>query len=433
MKYRQFVSVFLILLFAGSVLPVFAAQQSQLPLRVRLVLARVAPLQTKGELLEVESQLTNFTMKAEARKDETANHPAINFALGNCYLLQKKHSKAIAAYRRVLESDPQHISAWQNLASCQYQTKRYATASYSYRQAYDLSSPANPEFLYYSASAAVLDDQPQQAIDLFKLLIQKHPNSIKLQWREALVHALLAINDSRQALSHIELLASGYTGKKQQRWQEILLYQYLELNMQESALTLAERLSHKDPTNPRWWKGLTHIHLLSDHYTQALASLTIYSLVTPLTAEEQKLLADLYLQEGIPVKAAVLYEEYLSSHLKKNTIERLVQAYRQQGQSDQALQLLMRINDESDEFNLDPLHAELLYELHQYAEAADLFEQVAKEQKTGRAWLMAGYCHWRMDSYQKAHQAFSNAAKNKKQHKEAKRAMALLNEHQMAQ
>lgn len=398
-----------------------------LPLRVRLLLSKVVPLQEKGKLQEAVAMLAEFQNRGRGDIKSIYNHPAVNFALGNCLLIQGKHTEALNAYKSVVARDPKHMAAWQNMASCQYETGAYEKAAYSFNKAYQLSEPKKAELLYYAATSNMLADRPRQAITLFETLFANHPAAVKLQWRETLVHAFLDVDKGRKALGHMEILARDFTGEKQQEWQKILLYQYLNLSMPEKALALATRLSHQSPTNPLWWKGLTHIHLQAERHEEALASLTIYSLLTPLNPEEQKLLADLNLQEGVPVKASALYEKFLNNKRDPNIVKRLAQAYLQQDRVTEALESLERFGKDIKDPALTLLRADLLYRVQHYQEAAKVYEEVAEEyDDQGRAWLMAGYCHWQLKNYQAAHNAFKKAAASKKQQKEANLALTRL-------
>jgi tetratricopeptide (TPR) repeat protein len=401
-----------------------------LPLRVRLVLSKAAPLQEKEEYQKAVEILAEFQARGSQDNKEIYNHPAINFALGNCLMLQKKHGQAVTAYHRVITRDPKHLGGWQNLASSQYQTGAHAAASHSYHKVYQLTVPRKPEFLYYAATAAIQAGQANQAVKLFETLFNTHPKAVKLNWREYLVHTLLDLGEVKKALRHIEILVQKSIGRKQQQWQELILYKYLELDMAEKALNLANKLSHETPDNPLWWKGLTHIHLLSKQHDKALENLIIYSLLSPLTEEEQKLLADLYLQEGVPVKAATLYEKLLENKQSSSIIQRLARAYIQQDRADLALASLTRFSKgvEKDEQTITMLRGDLLYQLQKFKEAAALFEKAArqKQDNTGRAWLMAGYCHWQLKNYKAGINAFKKAEADKKQKKEATHALHLL-------
>ncbi len=417
----------LILLLLGFLVPLTSQAAGPLPLRVRMVLTKVAPLQEKGEYQAAVTILAEFQGRSNGDEKEPYNHPAINFALGNCLLLQGKHQEAIKAYQRVLRRDPAYQAAWQNMASCQYETGAYKQAAKSYHRAYEISNPKSSELLYYAAATALMADDGKQAIMLFTILLKNHPGEIKPAWRETYVHALLGADKAVEALPHIEILAREYHGDKQVQWQEILLYQYLGQNMVDKALSMATTLSREAPDNKLWWKGLTHIHLSAERFDKALETLTIYSLLTPLTAEEQKLLADLNLQENVPVKAAALYEQFLTGQKDVAIIQRLVRSYLQQGRAAESLVSLDKYGKDLNDPALAVLRGDILYELKRYQDAAFVYEGVAgKEKNMGQAWLMAGYCYWQCKEYSAAERAFKNAAEDTKRKTEANRALAQL-------
>ena len=415
-------AVFVLLVLGVLACPALAG--ASLPLRVQMVLARVAPLLQQKDFAQAAALLAEFQARGSGAGNEIFNHPEINFTLGNCWFSQKQYREAKNAYQRVLKRAPEHFGAWQNLAACQYENRDYKDAAFAYYQAYLLSEPKNPRLCYYAAVNATLADQPQRTIALFDELLRKHPEAVELSWRETLIHALLAVGEARRALPQIIILAAGYEGEKQQQWREILLYQYLELEMPDQALALARNLSREQPANSLWWKGLAHIHLQAGRYQPALGALVIYSLLVPLKPQELKLLADLYLQEGIPVQATGLYQEFLTHEKDAKIVQRLVQAYLQQGKADDALKMLDEFKPAEKNPLLSLLWADLLYELRRYKEAALVYERVGGQDKSiGRAWLMAGYCYWQLEDFPASRQALLKALADKKQQQPAQQAL----------
>jgi hypothetical protein len=67
----------------------------------------------------------------------------------------------------------------------------------------------------------------------------------------------------------------------------------------------------RTPTEPKWWRALAHIHLQKNRYQPALTGLLVTGYLQPLSEQEMQLAADLYLQLGVPQKAAPLYETML--------------------------------------------------------------------------------------------------------------------------
>ena len=121
------------------------------------------------------------------------------------------------------------------------------------------------------------------ALGAFQRLFKEHADRIQPQWRENYVNALLAAGHSRRALPLIKALAEQSEGDKKTRWQETLLYLYLQLDMRRQALSFARGLTHENCMAAKWWKALVHVNLSMGRYKEALAGLTIYGYLTPLS------------------------------------------------------------------------------------------------------------------------------------------------------
>jgi tetratricopeptide (TPR) repeat protein len=268
----------------------------------------------------------------------------------------------------------------------------------------------------------------RRSIGHFDRLMTVHPEAMKAQWKENLVHALMAADLQRRALPYIRELAEHYAGDKQIRWQEILLYQYVKLDMRTEALAYARMLTDQTPTIAKWWKALTHIQLNDNQLEGALAALTVYSFLSPLSRDEKKLLADLNLQAGIPVKATPVYEDCLQEKPDNKLIQRLALAYRQLGRPGQALEKLEKYRKNSEDADLMLLKGELHYLLKQYEKAESAYREAAgiKGKHTGRAWLMAGYAAWEMNNIPASRKAFAKASEHDRQKKAAYAALKQL-------
>lgn len=414
--------------------PVLAARPKVLPAAVRLVLIKTNAMLQKKEYSRALETLLAFEAKGAPsdgtnKKDTKGyHHPEIYYCLGNCYMLQKQYSQAIAAFSQSVARDPKHTFAWLNLAKANYELTRYADAGRCFGRGYDTASKKKPEHLYYSAVSYFLAEDHQKSIRLFDQLLSAHAASVKPEWKENLVHALMAADQQRRALPYIKELAQVYTGDKKIRWQEILLYQYVKLEMHGEALAYANLLTEQAPTISKWWKALTHIQLNGNRYEDALAALTVYSFLEPLSRAEKKLLADLNLQLGIPVKATPVYEDILDEKTEKKLLQRLALAYRQLGRADTALMQIEAYQHTPNDTDLMLLKGELHYLLKQYDKAATAYRAAAKNKgkHAGRAWLMAGYAAWQMDDLPASRRAFAKAGEHARQKKAAATALRQL-------
>jgi tetratricopeptide (TPR) repeat protein len=411
-----------------------AAAPRNLPPAVRVILIKVSAMIQKKEYPRAVETLLAFQAKGgpapqAGRTDAKGyHHPEVYYSLGNCYLYQAQYAQAIAAYGHSVARDPNHTYAWLNLAKANYETADYAEAGRCFGRGYETAEEKKPDDIYFSAVAYFMAGDYPKSIGIFERLMAAHPAAMRPEWTENLVHALMAADLQRRALPHIRELAEVYTGDKQIRWQEILLYQYVRLDMRAEALAYARTLTRRAPTIAKWWKALTHIQLNDGRYEEALAALTVYSFLEPLGADEKKLLADLNLQLGIPVKAAPVYEACLEEKTDKKLLQHLALAYRRLGRPDVALERIHTVGMNPGDVELMLLKAELHYLLKQYNKAAAAYRKAAqnKGNHVGRAWLMAGYAAWQMDDIPASKNAFAKAGEHDRQKKAATVALQQL-------
>ncbi|MBU0681981.1 MAG: tetratricopeptide repeat protein [Proteobacteria bacterium] len=424
-----------------------ATAAKDLPLPVRLVLTKAGNLINQQEYDQAIEVLLAFQARGgvTTERDEADpkgyRHAEIDFALGTCYLFKNDYRPAAVALEAAVDKDPTHLSAWLNLARAAYELADYARAAVCFGRAYEAGH--DPEHLYYSAVAAFMAQESEPSLTAFRRLLTDHPDSIKLEWRENFVQALLAADLAQEALPQIRRLATEFQGEKQLQWQEILLQEYLQLDMLQEALTYASWLTKEAPTRAKWWKALAHVNLMDGSVKPALTALTIYAYLTPITDQEARLLADLNLQVGIPLKAVPLYEEALRQKDDPRLLYNMMLALQQLGQAEQALTALSDFAPECDDPDLLMLQADLLYGLEQYRPAAQAYARRAEVQaqqqgqanersagvqsgQQGRAWLMAGYAALQANDVAASRKAFNQAANFEQQRKAAMQAMERL-------
>ncbi len=412
-------------------------KDSDMPNSVRWLLTDVGRLidqKSYGQALEKirEFQAKGGPAPADGEKKTDAyHHPMLYFALGNCHLLLQQYAPAEKAFQEVIRQRPENLSARLNLAKAYYEHGLYAKAAHHFKTAYDLSTDNDktPDSLYYCAAAYLMAQDYKQAISVFEQLLANHPGDVVPAWKANYVHALLGDGQSRRALPHIVALIDVTTGDERERWQEVLIHQYLQLKMEKKARAYAEQLTREAPTNSRWWKLLSQIRLYNGDYADALAAMTIYGYLEPLTVEEKKVWADLNLHLGIPAQAAPVYAGLLADDdIDSRIIKKLVSAYRQLGRTDDALVQLERCGQLEKDTDLLMLRADLLYEMKQFKDAAAAYRQAAEKDHPhcGKAWLMAGYAAWQNQEIGPSRQAFEHAAKYNKQRKSALAAIRQL-------
>jgi tetratricopeptide (TPR) repeat protein len=411
-----------------------ASNQNGMPPAVRVVLSKVTPLINEKAYDRAIKTLDAFNSRggpvpASAQPHPKGyHHPEVYFTLGTCHLLKNDYQPAVKAFELALKQNPTHISAWLNLAKAAYELKDYSRTAHAFTQAYDNTQGKNPEHLYYSATAYLMAGRSKASIAAFEKLFKNHPDRITPVWRENFVHALLTADLARRALPHIRLLADHHNGEEQVRWQEILLHQYMQLDMLEQARSYALFLTRQAPTCAKWWKALAHVYLQDGNYKPALTALIIYSYLETPSDQETKLLADLHLQLGIPVKAAPLYETILQKKTDARLLYNLMLALQQLGRPEHSLKVLQRSAPGTKDPNLLMLKADLLYNLERYEEASQVYRQTAKadSKQKGRAWLLAGYAALQANNMDAGRRALRQAATFGRHRKAALLAMRRL-------
>ena len=358
----------------------------------------------------------------------TVTHPLIGLALGNSYLMLSNYAKAESAYLAALTLAPDFMDARINLAKVYADSGQWGKAAQAFRAAYERSNPRQADYLYYSAAMSLTNGQTEAAIGHFETLFATHPDEVVRQWQENFAQALMTAHHYKRALPLVQELAAHATGREKIRWQETRLHIYLQTDDLAQAHSYATTLSRNDCTVAKWWKALVHIHLSLGHYPQALDTLIVYGFLSPLTREEKKLCADLSLQLQIPARAVHTYETILAETQETPIIQRLVNAYRQLGKGDKALNLLNHFDPTACDPEILLLKGDLLYEAKAFESANEAFSMAAQGDgpKKGQAWLMAGYAAWHHNDLKGSRSAFEKAARFKGHRKDAMAAMAQL-------
>ncbi len=371
--------------------------KSDIPNGARMILAKAGKLMNDKEYAKAITLLVDFQAqsgKAEEAESRGCLHAEIDAALGTCYLLDNTFQQAARALELALRKDPRLLSARLNLAKAAYELHDYPKAGECFTKAYETAPEKNPEHLYFAAVAYLLANENRRSIALFEQLLSSHRDKFRPEWRENLVNALLGAGENRRALPHIKELAETYGDAKQLQWQEILLHQYLQLEMEKEALSLVDQLTARTPTEPKWWRAMVHLHLQHNRYQPALTALLITGWLEPLSEQELRLAADLYLQLGVPRKAAPLYEHIVKDKNNPQLLANLIIALQQSGQAEQALAVFEKFAPGALSPELAMQKADLLFGLGHYKDAALLYRKTADtgtSKQRDRALQMAEY------------------------------------------
>jgi tetratricopeptide (TPR) repeat protein len=392
-------------------------KSDDIPLALRVVLNDAYKHFDKQEYKKAIESLDVFRTGGKIGSD----HYLVDFSLGNAWLHMNNPSRAASFYESAITKNKDFSAAWLNLARCRYDLSQFKKAAMAFEKGYETSSPKQGETLYYAAASYFSDGNASKTVEVMERLFRNHPEDIRPEWKETLVHAYLAVKEHEKALVLMEQLVTQFTGEKKLQWQEAILYQYISMNMQKKALRMAEQLAEAYPLEPKWWKALAHIHLSMDRHREALAAMTIYGYLQPFNEREKKLMAELSLMAGVPSTAVTYYESLHAQSSESDIIVKIVQSYQMMNQPQQALKWVEKGLSQKKSSQLMMQKATLLYELRQFDKSIQAFESFIKEKKgdIGLAWLMIGFAAAQDDNLDKAIIAFENASKFQRYQKTA--------------
>ena len=411
----------------------FGNDVNEMPPGVIITLNKASKLVDADKTIEAIAVLNRFKNKQQQvdptiAKRRGYTHYAIDFTMGNYYLLLSKPEKALPHFQKAVSKQKKFSDAWINLAKCYYDLHQLGAAAEAFLNGYQAQAHKNAKYLYYSAVCYTSDDNFQAAEDVFRKILKNHPKEVTLVWKETFVHILRAQKKNTEALPYIEELAKKTSGEKQKEWREMLLYQYMSLKMDTRALSYAKWLTQVDTVESKWWKALSHLYFQKNQYENGLVALLVYSFIKPLTPQEMMLIGDIHLMLGIPDQSVTYYEKRLKESLDAKTIKKVVNGYIRLYDYEKALswidQGLNIKKDSKISLDLLKLKGSLLFESEKYIEAAKVFQQICqREKKKGQSLLMLGYAALNSGQLDKAEKAFTKAKKYKKQYKEAGKAL----------
>ena len=423
----------IMIIIMGSPVPKVSCsdQPDDIPLPAREVIYKAQKLMEENKFAEAAGVLEQFQenckkLKLGEHDSKGCRHYLVDFNLGNCCLMAGNFPAAKAHYLSTVTTNPGFHSGWMNLAKCCCDMNAHAKAGDAFLKGYETAPEKTPETLYYGGVCFLTAGDNQKALGVFLQLLKLYPaDVIKLEWKEALAQTYLSCDQPGNALPVIEEISEKTEGEKRKQWQEARLHLYLSLNMKKKALEYVNLLIMEYPLEPKWWKGLAHLHLRENSYGPALAALTVKGFLEPLTAQEERIAADLNMTLDVPIQAIRFYEKIAGEQFEPDMAYRIAQGYIRLHRPEDALKCVEKgLMKEKNNQRLMLLKGNLLYGLERYKEAASAFETAAQgKENPGGAWLMAGYAAWNAGDLEKSRLAFKHAAKYPKQKDPAQKAL----------
>jgi tetratricopeptide (TPR) repeat protein len=303
----------------------------------RTALVQAQKFMTEKQAARAEKTLTQFLQQ---HPDE--NHAFVSYTLAACYLELNKEKSALAQYERTIEFCPAYAPAWQNLAKICFDLKKYDRAGTALEKAWELTGRKKHTMRFHAAVAFI---------------------SGKKQ---------------RKALPILTELCSGNLGAPEDKWVKLLVQTAVELKQPKTALGTVERLLAGSDPDPYLFRLASVLYLETANYRKAAQNLEAYSLVTTLSRQERKLLADLYVNLGIPSRAAPNYGALVAANPCARLWERTAACW---------------------------------FEACDYDRALDAAQKgLAAFPKSPRLWRIKGWVHYENKDYSLASKAFAEAS-----------------------
>ncbi len=341
---------------------------SDVPAAARLALFEAQQLRETGYPDQAVDVLLNFL---EEYPDQ--DHFLVRFHLAVSWSRRGDMENALTEYARSVEMEPLFAQGWLNMGELAYNLGRYGQAAAALSRGYEVSEWKDPNVLFFTSAAFVMDGRPEKAVPLLRELVGA-PEA-KLDWHRALVMA------------------------------------YLDLGDEERGDEAVRRMLDAFPDDADAWQIVFQYYASRSDYENAVIALTITGYLRPLSVDEQMTLGDLFLAVGVPARAGDLYAEALADSGSTADLERLASAHVAAYEFDEARAVLARALDLEPTPRLWSLLGDLSFMDKDYEAAMEAYAaSAAADSVSGRAWLMMGYSAIQLERYADAVPPLEQAA-----------------------
>lgn len=190
--------------------------------------------------------------------------------------------------------------------------------------------------------------------------------------------AFISAKRQQKALPILADLCSGKAGPPEDKWVKLLVQTAMAVKQPKIALRIVERLLARPDPDAYLFRLASVLYLEKTNYRKAAQNLEAYSLVATLSRQERKLLADLYVNLGIPCRAASNYEALVAVKPCARQWERIAACWFEACDYDKALKVGQK--------------------------------GLAAFPQSCRLWRIKGWVHYENKDYDLASQAFGRAS-----------------------
>ena len=197
------------------------------------------------------------------------------------------------------------------------------------------------------------------------------------------------------------------------------LASYFERKQYKNAIKVSETLVELFPQEPKYWVQLGQFYMVNEQYEKALATMHIAYINGYLkTASHIKVLAQLYANNNIPHRSAVVLEKYLKSGLiesDERMLKTLAGSWHQAKELKRAVKFYGQAAEVENNGELFYKQGLLSFELENYGSAIKQLNRALKTdnlRKRGNAIMTIAQAHFYSDRFKSAYRTMKQAAKS---------------------
>ncbi len=302
---------------------------------------------------------------------------------GYVWTSKEKPKKAIKAFEKCLELKSMPESAALdlefNLGQLYLATQQYKHGAKTLRSWYDKVKNPSASSIYLLSMAYMQTKDPKKALFFIKKAIEK-------------------------------------TKKPQESWLQYMLSLQYQLGQKWEVVSVLKELINRFPKKT-YWLQLAAIYSELKKEKETLAVFELAYRQKYLTKESEFYnLASLYVQQGIPIKAAKVLEKALKNGKMKNNVKNLrmlAESYLSAREYKRALEPLARAAKLDDKGDLFVQMGQVYLKMEQYGKAIAAFRQGIKKGKLtdpGTTLLLEGMAYFNLGKYSAAQKAFQQAS-----------------------
>jgi len=391
MRFNNLISVFYctaVLLFCIS--PATAEQEDQYLLsnNVYEVVSDSRELMDQNEFNQAESKLKEL-LSMDISPYEMA---VVNQTMGYVYIAMEKYSQATSAFIKSVELNamPDEVNHTINFIIAQLLA----------------NDDRNKECLVYLNAWFAKETNPKP---------EAHMMAATIYYR---------LGDFGNMILQIQK-AIDKSGKPEQGWYEMLLAGYYETNDHKNAAALLEKMIRQYPGKDIYWLQLATTYQLLKQYKKALAIYELALKKNILGEPEIIQLVHLYLNEGIPNKAARLLNDGINrGSVVRNVdnLELLANSWQLAREYDRATEVLKELakikNDSGIYFRIGQVY----FEQENWQNAIVSLELAIKDEKLiniAEAWLLIGIAAYHNNDLSRSAKALNQAISYKNTREQA--------------